>query len=196
MEQIAADAKVGVATLYKYFGTKENIAREVFFPDMERVFERGEEIVADPPNEPLEAMIMLLRCYMSLGNGWEDKRVLRLFTVPSSLENQPAFAEVIGYSDQRATEQIQRLLSKFQDEGSIPDDVRTAEIGEIIFYIMNEQFMKCVLSDDVRASEAFEKIEMLVRAIFLLWSDRQVDVGSPARAHGKAVSSRKAVKSQ
>ena len=169
MEKIAEEAKVGIATIYTYFGGKENLVREVFYPEIVSIFEKGEEVLSRPCEDPCQAVIDLLRCYMRLGNGWTEKNLLRLFTIPSPVEPYPSFAGMIEYSDSTATDQIRRLLNGFQESGKVPPHIQVDKVAEIIFYIMNQQYIRCVISETEAPEKCFRDIESLVTALFECW---------------------------
>ncbi|MCX7169972.1 MAG: TetR/AcrR family transcriptional regulator, partial [Proteobacteria bacterium] len=83
MDMIATQAGFGVATLYKYFKSKGGIVRELMLPDMLLMFELGERIIQQPPNDPSDAIVAHVRGCMKFAKGWRDKWLLRLIAVPS-----------------------------------------------------------------------------------------------------------------
>jgi len=56
MEEIAASAEVAVATLYNYFGSKLAIQMAVFETETADIVARGAVVVADPGDDPCEAV--------------------------------------------------------------------------------------------------------------------------------------------
>ena len=170
MDRIASEAGVGVATVYKYFGTKENIIREIFIPDLEECLDRAEQVVNFPPDDPVEAAMALLRCYMALGNHWSDKNILRLFGILDPGASKPSITGVIEYANATVIAQFQRLLEKLIDRGDIPDRIDATKMSEIIFSVFDHEFSHCVLDDELEPAESFEKIEGLVRSLFDSWA--------------------------
>lgn len=170
MENIAAEAEVGVATVYNYFGTKENIFRAIFDPELQRITDEAENVLSNPPEDPSEAIILLLRCYMSLGNYWSDKNILQVISVPYSGEYDTTFTDVIDGAENTVVSQIAELIGIFQEQGKIPGHFDNVEVASIIFFILNEEYLRCVLNEDAVPEHSFQKIERLTLTLFSLWS--------------------------
>ena len=170
MENIAAEAEVGVATVYNYFGTKENIFRAIFDPELQRIIDEAEKVLSNPPEDPTEAIMLLLRCYMSLGYNWSDKNILQVISVPFSGEYDTTFTDVIDGAENTVVSQIARLIGIFQEQGKIPGHFDNGEVASIIFFILNEEYLRCVLNEDAVPEGSFEKIERLTSTLFSLWS--------------------------
>src|SRR5271168_5393136 len=59
MEDVAARAGLAVGTLYNYFPSKEQLLFAISRSDTEHLLKIGERILADPPDDPVEAITAL-----------------------------------------------------------------------------------------------------------------------------------------
>ena len=66
MEDIAEQAGFGVATVYNYFKTKEGMFAAMGRDDMSEIRALGEEALADLPDDPVEAVLALLKVYLKV----------------------------------------------------------------------------------------------------------------------------------
>src|SRR6185295_12552880 len=104
-EQIAAASNMGVATVYKYFGSKEGVVKALLTPDLERILENGQRIIARPPLDPARAVILLLKQYGELGgHHWARRDLLRMTIFPG-LGNQGVLASFVVDADTRVKAQ-------------------------------------------------------------------------------------------
>ncbi|MCC7411883.1 MAG: TetR/AcrR family transcriptional regulator [Gammaproteobacteria bacterium] len=169
MEMIAVRAGFGVATLYKYFQSKENIVRALTVPDLERLFADNERIIQDPPADAADALVAVLRNFMSWCDSWRDRRLLRLISVPGIPEYQGTLSDVVDWSDAKATEQIRDLLRVLQLRGQIPAGVNIADMATVVFAVFNHEYLLYVTHDDIPTARVFADIERMVRTLFGPW---------------------------
>ena len=66
MEDIAEQAGFGVATVYNYFKTKEGMFAAMGRDDMSEIRALGEAALADLPDDPVEAVLALLKVYLKV----------------------------------------------------------------------------------------------------------------------------------
>ena len=76
VDEIAARAGVGVATIYKYFGTKPGLIRELFRPEIEKIRLAGEKVLAKPDADPGRGMARLIAQYR-FGERWQHRDLFR-----------------------------------------------------------------------------------------------------------------------
>ena len=70
MEDVARRAGLAVGTLYNYFSSKDQLLVALSRSDTERLLSIGERILADPPDDPVEAI-----AFGYLGGAAEDPRL-------------------------------------------------------------------------------------------------------------------------
>lgn len=143
MEQIAAEAGVGVATVYKYFGRKRGILEAIVRPDIERMFSDAEAVVLNPPTELSIAVLTLVAQYTTLKDHWSDRKLLHALTSigPDSDEWQN---QIVEETDQRVKDQIRRLLEQFQARGDIARSTSLTAATNALFSVFNQHFMDVV----------------------------------------------------
>ena len=66
MEDIAEQAGFGVATVYNYFKTKEGMFAAMGRDDMSEIRALGQAALADLPDDPVEAVLALLKVYLKV----------------------------------------------------------------------------------------------------------------------------------
>jgi AcrR family transcriptional regulator len=168
MDQIAADAGVGVATVYNYFGRKSGILEAIVRPEMERMFAEAEAVLENPPNHLNTAVLELVERYTSLMNYWSDQRLLLALTSigPSS---DPWQSEAFDEGEKRVKDQIISLLMRFQMQGSIAQETSLNAAATAIFSVFN-QYFKDFVAERVRAESSIiagmqPALEIVVKGI-------------------------------
>lgn len=169
MDVIAEKAGVGVATVYKYFQSKEGILYEISQPQLEAAFAEGEKIIADPPEDPAQAISMLISCYTRIQHNWQDRNILRAVSVPGMMANSGLIDEIINQADARAEQQIRDLLRVLQLRGRISKSANVTNMATIIFAVFNHEYLVYVTHDDVSARNIFAKLNRLMKTLFEPW---------------------------
>ena len=169
MEGVAEKAGVGVATLYNYFRTKEGIAREIIAPDLRRVWALNEAVIADPPRDPAEAVLALVRNFQTAFDNWRFRRLLRALTLPPSGGAHSVMQELVDWSDQQAEQQFRDLLRALQLRGLIHKDADVKRMATIVFATFNHEFLLYITHENLPARRVFTDLEALVRTMFQPW---------------------------
>lgn len=169
MEAVAERAEVGVATVYNYFRTKEGMAREVITPDLQRVWALNEEVIANPPADPAEAVLALVRNFQTAFDNWRLRKLLRALTLPGSGDARSVLQDIVDWSDQQAEQQFRDLLRALQLRGRIHRDADVKRMATIVFATFNHEFLLYVTHEDLPARRVFSDIDGLVRVMFQPW---------------------------
>jgi len=191
MERVAERAGVGVATVYNYFGSKENIVRELTVPDLERIFEDNERLIQDPPADAADAVVALLCNLMTWCNSWQDRNLLRLVSVPGMPEYQGSLGDLVEWADAKATEQIRDLLRVLQLRGQIPTGVNVADMATVVFSVFNQEFIRFVMHDQIPPERVFADTERLVRTLFSPWRAEFVPGGRAVAGKARRTGARR-----
>jgi len=168
MDMIAERAGFGVATLYKYVQSKGGIIRELVTPDMLMIFELGERIIQNPPDDPADAMSALIKCYRRIGNNWNDKWLMRLISVPLIPEDR-VLSSLVEFADTKVMEQIRDLLRVLQFRGHVTQGLDVSDMATILFAVFNHEYLVYVMHDDTKPDQAFSNIDRLLRTLFQPW---------------------------
>lgn len=169
MEAVAEKAGVGVATVYNHFRTKVGIAREIIAPDLMRVWALNEKVIADPPRDPAEAVLALVRNFQTAFDNWRFRRLLRALTLPPQGGEAAVMQELVDWSDQQAEQQFRDLLRALQLRGLIHRDADVKRMATIVFATFNHEFLLYLTHDDLPTRRVFSDLEALVRAMFQPW---------------------------
>lgn len=171
MDQIAAAAGCGVATVYNYYDSKEGIATELLQMDMEAMLSAGNAVIhaSDLPSDPGEAMMILLSVYRSFGGSdWARRDLLRITIFPN-LGNDGALANFITVSEARAQEQIHTLLRKLREKGNLSSAIDIRDAATIVFAVFNQAFGRYLTSDDVAFEDMFAQLSRHICLLFDNW---------------------------
>ena len=182
-DQIAAASHMGVATVYKYFGSKEGVVKALLAPDLERILENGERIIASPPADPAHAIMMLLRQYGELGGHHWARRDLLKMTIFPRLGNEGVLASFVVDADTRVKAQIHELLGRLRKYGRITRHLDLRDASSVIFAVFNQHFAAYLTREDLRYSAMFAMLNRHVRLLFTPWR--------PGRTRAKKVNSMK-----
>lgn len=169
MDAVAERAGVGVATVYNYFRTKEGMAREVITPDLQRVWALNEEVIADPPADPAEAVLALVRNFQTAFDNWRLRKLLRALTLPGSSGARSVIQDIVDWSDQQAEQQFRDLLRALQLRGRIHRDADVKCMATIVFATFNHEYLLYVTHEDIPARRIFDDQEALIRTMFQPW---------------------------
>lgn len=169
MEAVAEKAGVGVATVYNYFRTKEGIAREIIAPDLNRVWALNEKIIADPPADPADAVLALVRNFQTAFDNWRLRRLLRALTLPPPGGEAAVIQELVDWSDEQAEQQFRDLMRALQLRGRIPKDADVRSMATILFATFNHEYLLYITHENLPARRVFDDTEALVRTLFNPW---------------------------
>ena len=166
MEAIADGAGLGVATVYKHFGTKAAILEDIIRPTLEKAFAEAEKVIANPPIDAAEAMAELIDKYRYLRNDWSDRRMLRALSLPGpdSKPNSKSLA-----AEERCQKQIRDLLLVLRGRGDISAELNLDDASAVVFCVFNQHYERFVTNDELRADTLFADMARRTKLLFQPW---------------------------
>jgi len=168
-EEIAATAGFGVATVYKYFPSKERIVIALLQPDWDRMSVRAERVIRQPPRDPADAMVRLISTFGELGgHHWAGRELLRLVIFPG-VGNDGVLTSWVIDSDRRAQHLIRTLLRKQQDCGALAPKVALEDATAVIFCLLNQNFAQFLTHRELSFRSMFHRLSRQVRLVFDNW---------------------------
>lgn len=168
-EEIAAASRSGVATVYKYFGSKEGIVVALLLPSFERTLRKGEAVILDPPDDPADAAVRMLASYRDLGGtDWASREILRLTVFPG-LGNENLLSDFVRSADARVQDQIRRLLTTLQRRKRLAARLPLNDATTVIFALLNQHFGEYLADGCIGFKPLFRRLERAVRLVFDDW---------------------------
>ncbi len=149
MNAIAQTAEVGIATVYNYFGTKGSLLAEILRSDFDLLFERGEALLAQGPEELDAGVLALIELYQQFQDHWQPRHMLIAVMGPG-LAAEPALDELARDAESRLMRQLVALLSLYQRAGKVRADIDINDAALIVFYIFNQHFIEYVSQETVK----------------------------------------------
>jgi len=169
MEEIAEHAHVGVATVYKYFGTKAAIVEGIIRPTLDKALSEADRIIRNPPADPGLAMAELVDKYRLLRNDWADRKLLRALNTLAPLMNK-TLAAFVGAAESRCQQQIRDLLLVLKGRGDINPSLNVDDAAFVVFCVFNQHYEMFVANEDVRAESLFRDLARRIKMLFQNWT--------------------------
>lgn len=164
MDAVAERAEIGVATLYTYFGNKENLFAELARKDMTELKDEAERALEDLPADPVLAVIELLTIYDKVRN-YISKDVIRDFSIGTKLDGP--LRDAARWMDEWKVHQIVVALDRAQEEGRIASTLPTRDAAEIVNELFNHYYDRQHTSESDR--KAFNKLKSRIALLFQNW---------------------------
>lgn len=178
VEDIAARAEVGVATIYKYFGSKAGILCQLLWPDVAAIREAGEQILMNPPLDPAEAVFKLLSSY-KFGDHWTHKELLKGL-IGFDLGYGEPFEALRREVDAFIATQIRELLVHADRQGRLRQGLNLADMATVIYAILNHNFQDYIVAEwDMDEATYQERLRRHILLLFEGW--RAAAAMAPAR---------------
>jgi AcrR family transcriptional regulator len=168
-DEIAADAGVGVATVYKYFNSKQGIVIALLEPDLTRMLAQAQQIVESPYTDPAESMVALLSVYRNVGGrNWSSRELLRLTIFPG-IGNEGVLTELVREAESKTQAQIHALLKALRDAGRLRRTLPLADATAVIFALLNQHFAMFLSDSGMSFAQVFRRLARCVRLVFADW---------------------------
>jgi AcrR family transcriptional regulator len=168
MEAIAAEAEVGVATVYNYFGTKGRLLADILHEDFAGLAAAAGAVAHDPPSDPAAGVLAFMAHYQSFQDNWERKDLLAAVLGPG-LSADSELDELALHVESQLKDALKDLLQAYQRSGAIRPDVDVGDAALIIFYIFNQHFIEFILQDaepfSAMKADMDRQIAFVVKAI-------------------------------
>jgi AcrR family transcriptional regulator len=168
-EEIAAEARVGVATVYKYFGSKQGVVEALLRPDLTDMLAGAQRIIDAPLLDPAESMVTLLAAYRDLGgHDWASRELLQLTVFPG-MGNEGPLKELVLEAESEVHAQIRRLLERYRNAGRLDRRLPLADATAVIFALLNQHFGMYLADPSMTFTQMFRRLARRVRVVFADW---------------------------
>ena len=126
IEEIAARAEVGIATIYNYYGSKSELLRAMLVRYIEEIAQLGETVLANPPASLDDGMVALFKTYLR-GMAEKCSTRLRQEFLALAVSKELAYGKQALNLELRFLDQCNRLANHYKSIGQIRDDVTAEE---------------------------------------------------------------------
>jgi AcrR family transcriptional regulator len=167
MENVAARAGLAVGTLYNYFPSKEELLFAISRADTEPLLRIGEAILADPPDDPAEAIGALTEV-MVQGITAGERRLWRELFVASIAAPDTLGARLFAL-DLRLIAQLTTMIERLKARGAIDASVDSSRAAGLFYGICLTWSIAFATRDDLTIetmrAEISESVRITVRGI-------------------------------
>lgn len=164
MDAIAEEAEIGTGTLYNYFPSKSALLVALCAEVSDRALERGAEVVAEPGDDPCEAVICLLDVYADVPRELE-RRLLRE-VVGAAYALLPDTATSFVAMDMRMMRQLGELLAVLAARGDLRADADLAAATPLFYGIYGSALLGYAGMEDVPLEVLLASVREQVRIVF------------------------------
>lgn len=133
MEDVAERAGLAVGTLYNYFSSKDQLLVAISRTDTEPLLEIGERILANPPDDPVEAIAALTQA-MVQGITAGERRLWRELFVASIAAPDTLGARLFAL-DMRLIAQLTEMLDLLKERGTIDASIDSSRAAGLFYGI-------------------------------------------------------------
>jgi AcrR family transcriptional regulator len=179
VEDIAARAEVGVATVYKYFGSKSGVLREIMRPDLLSMREAGELVLLNPPLDPAEAVVALLFAYQ-FRDHWAHKDLIKAMA-GLDFGYGGVFDALRREVDEFVLEQLRELLDDAQKRGTVQPRLDGEDMATVIYAMLNHNFQQYVRVGDMPTAVFQRNLRRHILLLFEGWRADKTDKTSKGR---------------
>ncbi|WP_439122364.1 TetR/AcrR family transcriptional regulator [Marivita sp.] len=168
IEDLADAADVSVGTVYNYYGTKGDILIAAVAMEVEEVLAEGQNLVADPPKDPGDALLALTFCYYDHSLNYLTKemwrRAMGLAIEAPDTPNGRRYSEL----DAKLAQQVGDLVKQFQNNGILSPDIDAVALGRVIFNNLNQLFIAFVTNEAMTLDDLRDEAKLLTTPIATL----------------------------
>lgn len=177
IEAIAERAEVSVGTFYNYFETKADLLLAIVSMEVEEVLNQGEEVLANPPASPQDALCALISVYYDHSLVYLTKEMWRTAMALAIQHPETPFSKRYRGLDAALSDQVVALVCSLQSRGAIREEARPQRLGEMIFLCLNGHFMAFTTSETMSLSTLKETVFAQVHEVmqFFDHSDDRAD---------------------
>jgi AcrR family transcriptional regulator len=173
INEIAIASRCGVATVYKYFKSKEGIVTALLEPDLDRILASAQRIIDAPPPDPAQAMVALLSEYRDLGgHNWSNRELLKMTIFPG-VGNEGLLTPLVIEADARVHAQIRALLERFRKSGRLSPNLNLEDATSLVFAVFNQHFGMFLTQKGLKFAAMFKMLSRRVRLLYDDWRPRR-----------------------
>jgi AcrR family transcriptional regulator len=163
MEEVAKQAEVGVGTLYNYFASKNALLLSLAAALTEDLLERGRAVLAQPPQDPLEAVTAMFEVYASFPIHFPKPLLREIF---ASFFSEQELGEGIMRLDYLFVDLLAELVATLQARGSIVDAAEPQAVAMTLYSTTAIPMFMYAAMDDMDANGLMEMARQQLEIVF------------------------------
>ncbi len=165
MEEVAAGAEVGVATVYNYFGSKIDLVLAIFARYADEQIEAGRQVINNRPADVVDGMTLLFSAYIDgMARRFGRKLIQEFFTI--GLSRQFSFGKDIMPVKMRFIEQMGELVELYNQQGQICHDISREEAALLSYSAVSVPLMMYVVLPDMALDDTKKTMRRNLQLIF------------------------------
>jgi AcrR family transcriptional regulator len=158
MEGIAAEAELSVGTVYNYFKTKGDICLAIYRADRDLVETATDKVIANPPADPVAAIIKLMETDFETELDFVDRSVWESLLV-AAFTAEPHLAAQLMDDDFKRIGQFEKLLTALKARKHLGAGVDVKTAAELLGALNLLYFINWVV--EMRSGEGAKGGNML-----------------------------------
>jgi AcrR family transcriptional regulator len=175
MGEVAARAGLAVGTLYNYFPSKEQLLLAISRSDTEQLVKIGERVLADPPDDPVEAIVTFTEV-MVHGITAGERRLWRELFVASIAAPETLGARMFAL-DMRLIAQLSAMIDRLKERGMVDASVDSSRAAGLFYGICLTWAIAFATRADVTIetmrAEIAESVRVTIQGILPRNDDRE-----------------------
>lgn len=167
---IAERAGVGVATVFRYFNSKEGILAALSRRDIDKVNARVRAAIASLPEDPAQAVLRVFSTVLQMHQmpSTHIRGQTRLWLLVTT--GHPETDEVVTSSDRELQQMIRDLLAHYRKIGRISKNLDLDDLSIVLFAVFYHHYMRMGLDRSVRVEEVTADLARHIPIVFASWT--------------------------
>ena len=158
IEAIAETAELSAVTVYNYYGTKRGLLLALVGQSDDILIGKINDFIADPPDDPLEAIAGVSAVIRDHALGYLDKPIWRQVIATSVIEGGSDFGRGYAALDRALGGLMGSLLDTLGRRGALSAMSDSTAAGETLFKLQNARFVEFMADDAVSANEMDRRV--------------------------------------
>jgi len=160
IEAIAETAEVSAVTVFNHYGTKGGVLLALVGESDSILIEKIGAILADPPADPLQAVLGFSGAICRHALEYLRKPIWRHVIATAVIEGSSEFGRGYAALDRELVRMLASLLEILRDRGRLPAAYPCAVAAGVLYNLHNARFVE-FMSDNEMSMETFDDLVRL-----------------------------------
>ena len=165
VEEVAARAEVGVATVYNYFGSKVDLLYAIINRYADEQIKAGRKVIDNCPADVVDGMAALFITYADgIARRFGKRLLQQFFSMGVSL--QFSYGKDVMPKKMRIIEQMSELVGRYRQKGQICLDASEEEVTMLCYSAVSMPLMLFIVLPDMELDDAKKAIRRNLQLLF------------------------------